>query len=119
MCSQGLELTLPLISGRRRPTRADKAIVYMTTEKTATQRVLVAIIAFGFLFGAVYPIANNSLRFAMADKSLSGGATRMKQEEIDQRLKTIPVFVVTDVKNSPYVAENQVRCYFGACIHTF
>lgn len=80
--------------------------------KSASQQIVIAVIAFGFLFGAIYPLANNSLRFATADKSLSGAATKMRQSEIDDRLRTVPVFAVTDDKNSPYVAEGQVCCDF-------
>jgi len=81
--------------------------IAMQSTKTAGQRAIIAVIAFGFLFGAIYPLANNSLRFAAADKSMSGAATKMRQSEIDERLRTVPVFVVTDTKNSPYVAETQ------------
>ena len=114
VCSPKLKYCSPLVSGSRRPHLADKTVVTMTTEKSASQRLIVGVIAFGFLFGAIYPLANNSLRFATADESMSGGATRMRQDEIDQRLKTIPVFVVTDLKNSPYVADGKVPVEYVA-----
>ncbi len=49
---------------------------------------------------------NNGLRFATADQSMSGAATGLRQQEIDERLERIPAFAVTDEKGSPFVAES-------------
>lgn len=49
---------------------------------------------------------NNGLRFATADRSMSGAATGLRQQEIDERLERIPAFAVTDQGGSPFVAES-------------
>ena len=36
---------------------------------------------------------------------MSGAATGLRQQEIDERLSPIPAFAVTDEKGSPFVAE--------------
>eukprot|EP00288_Rhodomonas_lens_P015422 CAMPEP_0177701878 /NCGR_PEP_ID=MMETSP0484_2-20121128/6842_1 /TAXON_ID=354590 /ORGANISM="Rhodomonas lens, Strain RHODO" /LENGTH=344 /DNA_ID=CAMNT_0019213133 /DNA_START=32 /DNA_END=1066 /DNA_ORIENTATION=+ len=86
----------------------------MASSKSPVQQLVIFVIGFGFLFGALYPLINNSLRFAQADKSMSGAATRMRQQEIDERVVRVPAFAVTDDKGSPYVAEynGQNKGYF-------
>jgi len=76
-----------------------------TGEKSTTTLVIVGILAFGFLFGALFPLINNGLRVGTAGKEMSGAATGMKQKELDSRLSKVPAFAVTDDSGKPYVAE--------------
>ena len=48
----------------------------------------------GFLFGALYPLINNSVKYAQAPKELSGAATGLRQKEIDARLSRVPAYAV-------------------------
>lgn len=48
----------------------------------------------GFLFGALYPLINNSVKYAQAPKELSGAATGLRQKEIDERLSRVPAYAV-------------------------
>ncbi len=85
-------------------------LFFFSTEFTdspcnSAQVFLVFVLGAAFLFGAIYPLANNGLRFATADRSMSGAATGLRQQEIDERLSPIPAFAVTDEKGSPFVAE--------------
>ena len=50
-------------------------------------------------------MVNNGLRFATAGPSMSGAATGLRQEEINERLQPVPTFAVTDEKGAPFVAE--------------
>lgn len=83
-------------------------------EKSTTTLVIVGILAFGFLFGALFPLINNGLRVGTAGKEMSGAATGMKQKELDSRLSKVPAFAVTDDSGKPYVAEieGQNRGFF-------
>jgi hypothetical protein len=60
----------------------------MQTEKTATQQIIVGILAFGFLFGALFPLINNGLRVGTAS-DMSGAATGMKEKELNERLAKV------------------------------
>jgi len=86
----------------------------MSSSKSTSQQLVIFVVGFGFLFGALYPLINNSLRFAQAPKEVSGAATGMRQKEIDERVVRVPAFAVTDDKGSPYVAEynGQNKGYF-------
>lgn len=75
------------------------------SEKSPVQLIIIGVLGFGFLFGALFPLINNGLRTGMAGESMSGAATGMKQKELDERLSKVPAFAVTDDKGTPYVAE--------------
>jgi len=80
--------------------------------KSFEQQALIFVIGFGFLFGALYPLINNSLRYATAPAEMSGAATGLKQKEINERIVRVPAFAVTDAKGSPYVAEYNGKNFF-------
>ena len=61
------------------------------SEKSPVQLIIIGVLGFGFLFGALFPLINNGLRTGMAGESMSGAATGMKQKELDERLsKVVP-----------------------------
>ena len=61
----------------------------MQTEKSATTQFIVGFLAFGFLFGALFPLINNGLRVGTAGDEMSGAATGMRQKELDSRLAKV------------------------------
>ena len=48
-------------------------------ESSATKNVIVGILAFGFLFGALFPLINNGLRIGTAGQEMSGAATGQRR----------------------------------------
>ena len=86
---QGAGLRSPATPLRSaRPARQQVRQLAMQTEKTATQQIIVGILAFGFLFGALFPLINNGLRIGTAS-DMSGAATGMKEKELNERLAKV------------------------------
>lgn len=61
----------------------------MQTEKSASTQFIIGFLAFGFLFGALFPVINNGLRVGTAGDDMSGSATGMRQKELDSRLSKV------------------------------
>jgi hypothetical protein len=61
----------------------------MQTEKSASTQFIIGFLAFGFLFGALFPLINNGLRVGTAGDEMSGAATGMRQKELDSRLSKV------------------------------
>ncbi|EKX55272.1 member of Tic22 family [Guillardia theta CCMP2712] len=78
-----------------------------SSEKGGAVKILIPILGVGFVFGGLFPLINNGLNYAKLDSSISGAATGLKQKEIDEKLKRVPAFAVTDDQGTPYVAEYQ------------
>ena len=92
-------------SGETRHRARQVGLKMQTGEKSASQQIIVGILAFGFLFGALFPLVNNGLRTGLAGDEMSGAATGMKEKELNERLSKVPAFAVTDDAGKPYVAE--------------
>jgi hypothetical protein len=75
----------------RRPARRGRCggLAMQTGESSATKNIIVGVLAFGFLFGALFPLINNGLRIGTAGDEMSGAATGMRQKELDERLAKV------------------------------
>lgn len=58
-------------------------------ENTTTKNLIIGVLAFAFLFGALFPLINNGLRIGTAGQEMSGAATGMRQKELDERLAKV------------------------------
>jgi hypothetical protein len=76
--------------GPRRPAqRAVGGLAMAAGEGSTTKNLIVGFLAFGFLFGALFPLINNGLRIGTAGQEMSGAATGMRQKELDERLSKV------------------------------
>lgn len=82
---------LAVQSGLRPARRAAGGLTMQTGESSTTKNLIVGILAFGFLFGALFPLINNGLRIGTAGQEMSGAATGMRQKELDQRLSKVRI----------------------------
>eukprot|EP00960_Hanusia_phi_P048088 758760-Hanusia_phi.AAC.9 len=70
-----------------------------SSEKGSGVKILVVLLGVGFVFGGLppsFPLINNGFNYAKSDPSISGAATGLRQSEIDEKLKRVPAFAVTD-----------------------
>jgi hypothetical protein len=77
--------------GRRPAQRAAGGLAMAAGESSTTKNLIVGFLAFGFLFGALFPLINNGLRIGTAGQEMSGAATGMRQKELDERLSKVHV----------------------------
>jgi len=75
--------------GRRPAQRAAGGLAMAAGESSTTKNLIVGFLAFGFLFGALFPLINNGLRIGTAGQEMSGAATGMRQKELDERLSKV------------------------------
>ncbi len=75
--------------GRRPAQRAAGGLSMAAGESSTTKNLIVGFLAFGFLFGALFPLINNGLRIGTAGQEMSGAATGMRQKELDERLSKV------------------------------
>ena len=81
--------TLATQGSARQTARRTAGGLAMQTEKSATTQFIIGFLAFGFLFGALFPLINNGLRVGTAGDEMSGAATGMRQKELDSRLAKV------------------------------
>ncbi len=83
----------PLRAARRPARRSNRGccggLAMQTGESSVTKNIIVGVLAFGFLFGALFPLINNGLRIGTAGQEMSGAATGMRQKELDERLAKV------------------------------
>ena len=88
LCSAGRSAPA-LRASARLASRPGRGLAMQTGEKSASQQIIIGILAFGFLFGALFPLINNGLRVGTAGQEMSGAATGMRQKELDERLSKV------------------------------